>query len=132
MWGACVRFLDLCVQFWTKMQSLENVCDLLKQLFGLFDTETHAVASRLKMHDAIRVSKRGISLNVIHEPEELRGISNENPRLMFVYSLWLRLHWQKKSDLLPISDTNQNLMHACNTKDPIFFISDLSRFQMWF
>ncbi len=39
-----------------------------------------------EMHDAIRVSKRGISLNVIHEPEELRGISNENPRLMFVYS----------------------------------------------
>uniref|UniRef100_A0A671T1W1 P-type Ca(2+) transporter n=1 Tax=Sinocyclocheilus anshuiensis TaxID=1608454 RepID=A0A671T1W1_9TELE len=30
----------------------------------------------------------------------------------------LRLHWQKKSDFLPTSDTDRNLMHACKHKNP--------------
>ncbi len=38
--------------------------------------------------------------------------------LKLLWSLRLRLHWQKKSDLLPISDTDRNLMHACKHKNP--------------
>ncbi len=36
---------------------------------------------------------------------------------IYSWCVWLHLHWQKKSDLLPVSDTDQNLMHACKHKN---------------